>query len=129
MKKIGELLPNMPPRIPDDPDDTKYSLVMHGLCKKYGIKEPLERHIFSIIENMSRYGRPCLYTLQKFVAYSGGSERDIESTLQRLESNGIIARTMLKTTKGWKLTEDVQKSAVWFKEKIGRFGKDRKSHN
>ena len=129
MDRINKFFPSVSPGTPDDPDDTKYSLIMHGRCKKYGIRDPLERHIFSIIENMSRSGRPCLYKLESFMAYSGGSESDIESTLQRLESSGIIIRAKVKATNGWKLSEDVQKSAVLFKRKISQPRKDRSSPN
>ncbi len=122
-KGIGEIIANMPPLLTPDPDDTKYSLVMHGLCKKYDIKTSLERHIFSIIENMSRSGL-CLYKLEQLSEYSGGTPEEIGVVLSDLERQGRIAKGKLKQTNGWRLTDDVRKSANWFKDKIGRFGKD-----
>ena len=117
MAHISNYLQNVQ-RPSDDSDDTKYTLVMHGLCKKYKVESPLARHIFSILENMSRYGRPCLYTNLRLSEYSGGSEADIETLLQLFESGGIIEQKMLKQTRGWKLTNEVRASADWIKQKI-----------
>ena len=122
-------MPKMPPLLPNDPDDSKYTMVLHGLCKKYGIKDPLGRHILSIIENMSRRGRVCLYRLETLAEYSGGSELEIEATLQRLESKDIIVGTKLKKTNGWKLAEEVRKHANWLKQNIDHLAKESKNHN
>ncbi len=108
------------------PEDTKYSLILHGLCKKYGVTCSLERHVFSIIENMSRHGILCLYKTDKFVEYSGGTGDEIETVLISLEERGLIEKGKLKTTPGWRLTKEVRKSADFLKDKIDRLGKDRK---
>ncbi|MCX6819876.1 MAG: hypothetical protein NT019_01105 [Candidatus Adlerbacteria bacterium] len=116
MKRMGELM-HTPSFVADDPDDAKYSLIMHGLCKKYGVKEPLERHIFSIIENMSR-NMLCVYKLEQFAKYSGGTPEEIERVLEKLEHRNCIVRGKAKQTNGWRLTEEVRRSAKWFKEAI-----------
>lgn len=114
---------------PPDPDEAKYSLVMHGLCKKYGVADPLGRHVLSIIENMSRHGRLCLYPPEKLTEYSGGKVEDVESVLSQLENRSIIKKGKMKSTDGWKLEDRVRRSADFLKEKIDRLGKDRRSHN
>ena len=109
------------------PEDTKYSLILHGLCRKYVISSPLERHVFSIIENMSRHGALCLYKTDKFVEYSGGTASEVETVLSNFEERGLIEKGKLKTTPGWKLTKEVRRSADFLKDKIDRLGKDPKT--
>jgi hypothetical protein len=128
MNQIGAHMAKMQPPLLEDPDDTKYTTVLHGLCKKYDVKDPLGKHIFSIIENMSRRGRPCLYTLETLAKFSGGSESDIEAILQHLESIDAVARTKLKKTDGWKLADDARKYANWLKQNIGLLAKESKKH-
>ncbi len=99
---------------------------MHSLCKKYDVKEPLERHLFSIIENMTRHNQYCLYKLGQLAEYSGGNESDIAATLERLEKDNIIESGFVKKTPGRRLTAEVRKSANFIKAKIDRFGKDPK---
>jgi len=132
MQRLGDMMPPLPPRPdtsqPSDPDEAKYSLVMHGLCKKYDVRKPLERHIFSIIENMSRSGRLCLYPPAKLVTYSGGDISEVETALHDLESRQLIERARMKSTNGWKLTGHVRESAKHFKVLIDRTNRQR-SHN
>lgn len=117
MNRIDAVIASRPPTPSDDPDDRKYSLIMHGLCKKYGVNEPLERHIFSIVENMSR-NMLCVLKPEQFAKYSGGTPEEVERVLQRLEHKDCIVRGKAKQTDGWKLAEDVRRSARWFKQNI-----------
>lgn len=125
MRQVGDIAR---PPAPPDPDDIKYSLVMHGLCKRYGVKDPLEKHIFSIIENMSRNGGMCLYGVEKMIEYSGGAAPEIERALSNLQAKELIVRGKLRTTNGWKLSLEVRRQANWFKAKIDASRRG-KSHN
>ena len=130
MKKLEGYLENIPTRPQDekenDRESVKYSLIMHSLCKQYEITEPLERHIFSILENMTRRNQYCLYKLEQLAEYSGGSESDIAATLEKLKRNTVIESGFVKKTPGWRLTAGVRKSANFIKGKIDRYGKDPK---
>ena len=108
----------MSPRPSDDKEDAKYTMVIHSLCKMYDIKDPLDRHVFSILENMSRGNKVCAYLPKRFAEYSGGSELQIETIIQRLKDDGIITEGKWGHTNGWKLTDDVRESAEWFKKAI-----------
>lgn len=131
MEHIGEHIKNHLSQLPQEPDadEAKYTLVMHGLCKQYGVVEPVGRHVFSIIENMSRHGRICLYTHETLAKYSGGNEQEIEAVLRILAGKEVIVSSKLKQTKGWKLSDEVRRQADRIKGKIDRFGKDPKKHN
>lgn len=128
MKQVGKILENRPEQPRSDSDDTTYTLVMHGLCKKYGIEHALEKIVFSTIESMSR-GRLCLFNPEKLKRYSGGTVSEVRRVLDRLQSDGIIVPGKANYTNGWRLADDVRRSANVIKAKIGRMGKDPKRGN
>jgi len=129
MKQIGKFLESEPeqPRS-DDSNDAIYTLVMHGLCKKYGIESAFEKLVFSTIESMSR-GRLCLFSPEKLTKYSGGTVSEVKEVLDRLQGDGIIAQGKANHTNGWKLADDVRQSANVIKAKINRLRKDPKRGN
>jgi hypothetical protein len=131
MDSINELLKKkMPPQLQEknkeNKEEVKYCLIMYWLCKEYSIQTPLEKYIFSTIENMTRHNEYCIYKIERLAEYSGGNESDIAATLERFESNNIIESGFVKKTPGWRLTAQVRKFANFTKGKIDRYGKDPK---
>ena len=122
-EQLGNILYTQPK--PPDLEDELYTMVMIGLCKKYSITSPLARLVFSTLENMSRGSHICLFKPEKFAKYSGGSETEIETMLQRFENEHIIERAKLKKTNGWKLTAEVRRSAKEFKLHIDGAAKNK----
>jgi hypothetical protein len=130
MDSMNELLKKAPLRLREEnkegKEEVKYCLIMYWLCKEHSIKTPLERYVFSTIENMTRHNEYCIYKIEQLAEYSGGDEADIAATLEQLERNGLIESGFVKKSPGWRLTTEVRKSANFIKGKIDRYGKDPK---
>jgi hypothetical protein len=97
-----------------------YTLVIHKLCEKFAIKTPLDKLVFSLIENMSRIMPLCLYKPDKIAVLTGGTVEEVEDILSKLANRNIIEKGVLGTTKGWRLTAEVRMSAKEYKSEIDR---------